>query len=301
MIKVGLAVGEKDFAPYADWLRVHPQIEYLEAERRAEAEILLYTPESDLMDFRPFSQLRYVQSLWAGVEKLLGNSTLSAPICRLVDEGLSQGMREYCLAYILSDMYRLPEFARARTWTPQELPLAAYRTVAIVGCGVLGQSVGRALQNLNFQVIGWSRSEKSLPFAHEYGEENLHKVLNMADYVITLLPATKETEQIINAEFLAHMKPNSLLINPGRGSLLDENALLMALKNAEIRGAVLDVFAVEPLPDAHQFWQEDRILITPHIAAKSRFETAIAVVDENFQRFARNQPLRYQVSREQGY
>ncbi len=266
-----------------------------------EAEFLVFSPDSPIKDFSELPNLKFVQSIWAGVDAIVQNPTLNAPLSRLVDAGLAEGMREYVMGHILADHIEIKRFETARTWDDQWLPLARSKTIGIIGIGTLGQSVADAARAFGFQVLGWSSSSKSLPYPSYSGEDGLLKTLQNSDYVVTLLPHTDETKDMINAHFLSQMRSDAMLINPGRGALLDEDALLEALENGHIRRAVLDVFKTEPLPNDHPFWTNDKILVTPHIAAKSRLETAIEVILENISRVENGQEPLYLVDREMGY
>ncbi len=264
-------------------------------------DVIIYQPSGPVQDFSGFDNLKLVQSIWAGVDKIVGNGTLNAPLCRMVDAGLAEGMREYICGHILADHIQRPKFETARNWDDtQWLPLACHKKVAMIGYGVLGQSVASALGALGFQIMSWSRKANG-EGNHYNGEQGLAHVLALADYVVTLLPHTPKTEDIINAETLKIMKGDAMLINAGRGALVDEDALLEALNNGEIRGAVLDVFKSEPLPETHPFWVHPAVLVTPHIAAKSRVETACETILKNLLRLKAGEPLLYLVDRANGY
>lgn len=301
-MKIFVSLGEHERETYEKGLsaRIDPAKHQL-VTREEDAEFLVFSPDSRIRDFAKLPNLKFVQSIWAGVDSIVQNETLVVPLARLVDAGLSEGMREYVMGHILADHIEIRRFERATRWEDQWLPLARNRTVGIVGIGTLGQSVANAAMALGFRVLGWSQSEKSLDFPTFQGANGLSSLLEQSDYVVTLLPNTPETYDLINAEFLAKMKSTAMLINPGRGALLDETALLDALDKNQIRRAVLDVFKTEPLPADHPFWNNDKILITPHIAAKSRPETAIDVILENLERVSNGQEPKFLVDRKTGY
>ena len=186
------------------------------------------------------------------------------------------------------------------------LPLAHDRTIGILGLGQLGNACAEALLNLNFCVLGWSRTTKKNDhlngnFHHYYGIDGLDNVLQKSDVLILLLPNTKETFNIINKITLSKCKRGVAIINAGRGTLIDDDALLEALDVGIVSGATLDVFKVEPLPKEHGYWNHPKVLITPHNAANTRSNTASAVVVENIRRSEYNEPLLYVVDREHGY
>ncbi len=281
------------------------EFQFLKNAAPKEVDVIIYEPSSSLQNFQPFENLKLVQSIWAGVDSIEGNKTLKAPLARMVDAGLVEGMREYVLGHVLADQLAVSTYKTRQdecNWDDSEwLPLARNTTIGIIGTGNLGTAVGNACSSLGFQVLGWARTAKQLDFPTFHGQDALYEMLGKCDYVVTLLPATSKTHDIIDKQFLAAMKSSATLMNPGRGALLDEDALLDALDNCAIRKAVLDVFKIEPLPKNHPFWARSDILITPHIAAKSRVETACDTIADNLIRLKNGDELLHLVDRNQGY
>ena len=182
------------------------------------------------------------------------------------------------------------------------VPLARQRTVGILGLGELGGSCADALTELNFQVYGWSRTEKQQDGVHCcHGDAGLKLILKASDILVLLLPDTPETRDLINQDTLSNCKRGIRIINAGRGSSIDEEDLLHALDQGIVAGATLDVFKKEPLPSDHGFWKHPNVLITPHIAAKTRTSTASIVIAENIRRAKSGEPLLYVVDRDSGY
>lgn len=134
-----------------------------------------------------------------------------------------------------------------------------------------------------------------------HGHEGLRAALSGADIVVTLLPRTPETENILNAETLGWLAKGAVVLNPGRGPLIDDTALLAALDSGQVGHATLDVFRVEPLPGDHPFWAHPRVTVTPHIAADTRPETAARVLAENVRRGEAGLPFLHLVDRLRGY
>jgi glyoxylate/hydroxypyruvate reductase A len=187
-------------------------------------------------------------------------------------------------------------------WLQDVPPLASERRVAILGLGELGQACARALVALGFPVTGWSRREKILPdILCRSGEPGLEATLAEADILVTLLPKTPDTEKLLDTRRLALMPPGAFIINPGRGALIDDAALLEALDAGRIGHATLDVFRIEPLPKDHPYWSHPRVTITPHIAAETRASSASRVVAENIRRGEAGEPLLHLVDRSAGY
>ncbi|MFB2593510.1 2-hydroxyacid dehydrogenase [Paracoccus sp. p4-l81] len=269
----------------------------------ASIDVILYAPNGGLVDFSPFTRCRLVQSLWAGVERITGNASLTQPLARMVDPGLAQGMVEYVTGHVLRVHLGIDAYAQDGVWRNDLVPpLASERRVTVLGLGELGGACARALSGLGFAVTGWSRRPAALPGIRCLsGTEGLEAALTGAQIVITLLPLTPTTENLMDAARLARLAPGAHLINPGRGALIDDKALVAALDRGDLGGATLDVFRVEPLPADHPFWGHPKVLVTPHIAAETRPATAAQVVAENVARVMAGQPPRFLVDRGAGY
>jgi len=181
-------------------------------------------------------------------------------------------------------------------------PLATERPVAMLGLGALGRACAEALRALGFPLLGWSRAPKDLPGIDCHsGEDGLATVLARAQIVVTLLPQTPGTTGLLDARRLALLPRGACLVNPGRGPLIDDDALLAALDSGQVGHATLDVFRTEPLPPEHPFWAHPGVTVTPHIAAETRAETAAPVVAANIRRAEDGAPLLHRVDRTRGY
>ena len=265
---------------------------------------IIHAPSAPLQDFAPFTGTKAVLSLWAGVERIVGNPTLTQPLCRMVDPWLTEGMVEWVVGHALRHHLGMDRHIvnPGRVWDPTCPPLARERPVAMLGLGALGLAAARALQALNFPVTGWSRSKKVIPgLATDHGADGLLRVLAKAEIVVTLLPKTPETENLLNARAFAAMPRGAVVLNPGRGALIDDAALLAALDAGQIGHATLDVFRAEPLPQDHPFWSHPGITVTPHIAADTRATSAARVIAENIRRGEAGEPLLHRVDRTRGY
>lgn len=268
-------------------------------------EAIVYAPGGDTPpDFTRFTACRLVQSLWAGVERIVTNPTLTQPLARMVDPGLRQGMVEYVAGHVLRAHLGLDAVlaAQAGRWNPVVPPLASERPVAVLGLGELGAASAQALAAFGFPVMGWSRRAKRVAGVEcRHGEDGLAAVLARAQIVVTLLPATAQTDNLMDARRLALLPEGAWLINPGRGTLIDDAALLDALATGRLGHAVLDVFRTEPLPHDHPFWAHPRVTVTPHVAAETRPSSAARVVAENLRRLGAGEPLLHLVDRAAGY
>ena len=244
-------------------------------------------------------------SLWAGVETVVDNPTLTQPLCRLVDNSLTSGMVEWVTGHSLRHHLGIDAHITKQDgiWRDSIFPpVAKHRPVTILGIGALGAACGQALHNLGFPVPGWSRSAKDIPNIRcLHGQEGLIKALTGAEIVILLLPQTPETENILNRDTLALLARGAFIINPGRGPLIDDDALIDALDSGQVAHATLDVFRTEPLPSANPFWAHPQVTVTPHIASTTRPETAAEVIAENIARGEAGDPFLYVADRSLGY
>ncbi|MBY0350966.1 glyoxylate/hydroxypyruvate reductase A [Tabrizicola sp.] len=261
---------------------------------------IVYAPVSPLQDFAPYRRAKAVLSLWAGVERIVDNPTLTQPLARMVDPGLTEGMVEWVVGHTLRHHLGMDRHIvnPGQVWDPTCPPLARERPVTILGMGALGSACAVALTALNFPVTGWSRSERP---GLLHGENGLRQALCNARILVTLLPKTRETENLLNAERLAWLPRGAVILNPGRGALIDDDALLAALDAGRIGHATLDVFRVEPLPQDHPFWTHPKVTVTPHIAADTRAVTASRVLAENIRRGEAGEPFLHLVDRARGY
>lgn len=270
----------------------------------SEVDYIIYAPNSDLQDFTPYTRAKAVLNLWAGVENIVGNSTLKIPLARMVDPGLTQGMVEWVTAHVLRYHLGLDDdiLNTESKWSPRTPPLASERNVTVLGLGELGRSVAGALSQLGFKVTGWSRSARNVPnVTCLHAESGLAQALESAEIVVLLLPDTASTENTLDAKTIAQMPRGAFVINPGRGPLIEDSALLDALDSGQIAHATLDVFRTEPLPLDHPFWAHPNITVTPHIAAATRPETSARFIAENIKRAETGLPLLHLVDRELGY
>lgn len=308
-IKVLFAASDADWQAYRTSLRTALDDAGLDATLARdlppdEVDYIVYAPSGGLRDFTPYTRCRAVMSLWAGVETIVGNETLTMPLTRMVDPGLTEGMVEWVTGHVLR-LHLNIDHALARQdgrWDRHVPPLARDRPVTILGLGELGHACAKALSALNFPVSGWSRSAKDIPDVRTYaGPEGLRAALSSAEILILLLPDTPETVDILDATALAMLPQGAMVINPGRGTLIDDVALLDALDRDHVAQATLDVFRIEPLPVEHPFWAHPKVTVTPHIASETRPVSAARVIAENMRNCEMGLPLEHLVDRGKGY
>jgi len=255
---------------------------------------------------KAYPNLKAILSLGAGVDHLADKDLPDGvPVARLVDPGLTRGMREYVVYWTIHYHRRFGDYAAATTakiW--QLLPQAdtCRRRVGIMGLGVLGADAAAHLSALQFDVAGWSRSAKTIPGVTCYdGGDGLVDFLSRTEILVCLLPLTPETTGIINAKTLARLPKGAAIINAARGPHVVDDDLIQALDSGHIQGATLDVFHIEPLPSDHAFWDHPKINLTPHAASITTPETAGIPVAQNIRRVlagASPEPL---VDRDAGY
>lgn len=308
MIKVEFAAGPERWANYEAPLTQAFKAKGLDVDLRdghtpAEVDYIIYAPNSELQDFTPYTSTKAVLNLWAGVERIIGNDTLTIPLCRMVDPGLTTAMVEWVCGHSLRYHLDIDRCLGAQNrWDPHVPPLAPQRPITVLGLGELGRSCAQALSHLGFPVSGWSRTKRNIENVTCYhGTDGLKSALESAEIVVLLLPDTKATENILNKETLSHLPKGARILNPGRGPLIDDQALLDALDSGQVAHATLDVFRVEPLPQGHPYWTHPHVTVTPHIAAETRPITASEVIAENIRRGEAGEDFLHLVDRQTGY
>lgn len=265
---------------------------------------IIYHPTGPVQDFSGFTNTKAVLSLWAGAERIVGNKTLTQPLCRMVDEGLSRGMVEWVTGQVLRAHLGFDRYIvnPSHEWRQVCPPLAPQRKVTVLGLGTLGAACAAMLVQLGFDVAGWSRTPKSLPGIQSFhGAEGLEAALARSEILVLLLPDTPETRDLMDARRLAMLPKGAMLINAGRGTAIVDEDLLAALDCGAIGHATLDVFRTEPLPPEHRYWGHPRVTVSPHVAALTHPGTATPVLVENIRRGEAGEPFLYQVDRSRAY
>lgn len=275
-----------------------------------EAEVLVtFRLPKDLGERAP--NLRWVQLLTAGIDHFVRSGALDLPLTFTKASGVvSTPIAEYVLWGMLSFAKRAPEamrYQRESQWKRFALRSLTGQTVGIVGLGAIGREVARLAKPFGLRVLATRRG--AAPGQHEPNvdelipADRLDDLLAASDYVVLAVPATPETERLIDAAALARMKPTAVVINVARGTVIDQDALTAALRAERIGGAVLDVFDPEPLPADSPLWALPNCLITAHISGwDSRYnEHAVALFVDNLRRYLAGEPLRNLVDKAAGY
>ena len=253
------------------------------------------------------TQLKLIQSLWAGVDKLLADATLPAdvPLARMVDPAMNRAMAETAAWAVLSVHRRAFDYAaqqRQTQWRVLPQRRADELSVLVLGLGEMGRTAALQLAALGYRVTGWSaRAKEVAGIATSAGWAALPAALGAADVVVNLLPLTPDTRGLFDRVRLAQMRAGASLVNLARGAHVVEKDLLAALNAGHLAHAVLDVFDTEPLPSTHVFWFHPRVTSWPHAAAQTDLRTAAAVVAANVEAVRRGEAPAHLVDRSRGY
>jgi len=309
IVKVQFITGTERFEEYREPLAralaaVGIAADLAEDHPEAEVDYIVYAPSDAAVDLSGYSRARAALGLWAGVETIIGNPTLTMPYARMVDEGLTQGMVEWVTGHVLRHHLGMDADTcrRDAAWDTRVPPLAGNRRLGVLGLGALGAACATTLAGLGFDVAGWSRRPKTLDgVACHAGGDGLAAVLSHAEILVLLLPHTAATENILDADRLALLPKGAVILNPGRGALIDDAALLAALDAGQVGHATLDAFRVEPLPPDDPYWAHPGVTVTPHLASVTRPETAALVIAENIRRGEAGEPFLHLVDRDAGY
>ncbi|WP_031427392.1 2-hydroxyacid dehydrogenase [Flavimarina sp. Hel_I_48] len=295
---------------------------WLKAIKKIDPDFPVFTPESlknkeDVNmilawkaphgSFDNYPNNKVIGSMGAGVDHLFEDPSLPENIkmTRIVDENLIGDMQEFVLAQTLNAIKNLntyTTFQKEHNWKPIPYKRAPDVTVGIMGLGVLGEAVAKTLHRNNFKLTGWANSKKDIDGLESFaGDEQLDDFLATTEILVCLLPLTEETKNILNKNLFKKLPDNAYIINVARGGHVVDDDLTEALKNGKLSGAALDVFHTEPLPEDHPFWDNEKILITPHTASKSDPSSIADQVVENYKRLQSGEELKNTVSREKNY
>ena len=240
--------------------------------------------------------LRLIQSLWAGVDKLLGDATVptNIPLARMVDPAMNEAMAETALWAVLGLHRRFFDYAAQQAsglWQPHAQRRADDVNVLVLGSGQMGGAVATRLAAQGYRVSNW-RARDATPLA---------PVLASAEIVINLLPLTPSTRGLLDARLFAALPRGASVVNLARGAHVVDADLLAALDRGHLHRAVLDVFHIEPLPAEHVFWRHPQVTVLPHVAALTDERSAAGVVAANLSALACGAPLANLVDRSRGY
>lgn len=256
--------------------------------------------------FQTFPNLSLIVNLGAGVDGILARSDLPpVPISRISDPEMSRMMASYVVFAVLRYYRDIPTFERAqrrREWHYIHPREARETSVGVMGLGELGRRAAEELARWGFSMRGWARSRHMIDGVETFaGAGELAAFLDGLDILVVLLPLTGDTRDMIDAPLLAGLPRGARLINAARGELVDEEALLDALRSGHIAEATLDAFRTEPLPPEHPFWGMEQVLITPHLASVAVPRSAARQIAESIRRVDRGEPPLHLVDLIRGY
>jgi len=274
--------------------------------------ILHWAGSRDLLRaaFLASPEVRWVHSRAAGLDNMLFTELVESPVVLTNGRGVfSQSLGEFALAAILyfaKDFRRMLRNQMAGRWEPFDVEEIAGQTVGIVAYGDIGRAVAVRVHAMGMRVLALKRhaptsADPLIERFYEPGE--LFGMLARCDYVVASAPLTPETHHMIGAAALAAMKPSAVIINIGRGPVIDQAALVRALESCQIRGAGLDVFEKEPIPPGHPLYKLENVLLSPHCAdhTKDWLDQAMIFFLEQYGRFSNGQPLENIVEKRLGY
>lgn len=255
-------------------------------------------------------QLRLVQSLWAGVDKLLADATLPAqvPLARMVDPAMSAAMVETASWAVLALHRGFFDYAaqqHAREWRQQPQRRAGEVRVLVLGTGQMGGAVATSLAARGYRVDAWRATASARPAparaAVHVGAAALAALLPLSEIVVNLLPLTADTRGLLGTRVFAALPRGASVVNLARGAHVVDAELLAALDGGQLRHAVLDVFHDEPLPAEHPYWRHPRVTVLPHVAALTDVRSGAQVVAANLHALRAGAPLAHLVDRARGY
>lgn len=249
--------------------------------------------------------LRWVQATWAGVEPLLDPALRRDYTLTNARGVFGALMSEYVFGYLLLHERKILQRLEAQKhtqWDASQTGMLRGKTIGLLGVGSIGEHLAGSAKHFGMRVHGFTRASETCPEVDKYfhGADLLNFARGL-DVLVSILPNTSETKKIINADVLAALPKHAVFVNAGRGSALEESALIHALENDKLAVAVLDVFEQEPLPVEHPFWRTKNLYITSHTAAPSFPADIARVFIENYRLFASGQELKYRVDFERGY
>lgn len=258
-------------------------------------------------ELRKFPNLKLVISMVAGVDHVLSDPHYpkDTPLVRVTDPHMARSMVRWFIMNILQ-LHRETNYYNSlrskKIWKSDRAFDTDFICVGIMGLGYLGVHLATMLLNIGLRVQGCRRASKRLKGIRSFtGDDGLAEMLKTTNYLACLLPDTPATKGILDRSLFERMPKVSFLLNAGRGNQLVEKDLTMALDNGQIKGTALDVFIEEPLPKNHPFWDDHRIIITPHHAAEVFMSSAAKAFVENIRRVRSGQPLKGLVNQEVGY
>ena len=249
-------------------------------------------------------RLKWLQSTWAGVNTLVNRPKRDYELSGLKNVFGAQ-MREYVFAYVLYFQRKVPELLvnqQQHEWQQYYIPTLQEQTMGIMGLGSIGKELAIAARAFGMKVVSLTASSLPSEADRHFHLDHLHEFVKSSDVIVNLLPHTAGTTGICDAAFFESMKASAIFINAGRGNVIaDDNDLVKALNQRQLRAAVIDVFKSEPLSKEHPFWNTPNLLVTNHTAATSQHELVFKVFKSNLLKKLKGEELDSYVDFETGY
>jgi phosphoglycerate dehydrogenase-like enzyme len=292
-------------------VRVNSASEINEEAKQAEVILHWFGPRDLLRSvFLACPGIRWIHSRSAGLDSTLFPELVKSPVPLTNGSGVfSQSLGEFALAAILyfaKDLRRMLRNQEAARWQQFDVEEIAGQTVGIVGYGDIGRAVASRVHAMGMHVLALKRHPpaSSDPLIDGfYKPSELFTLLALCDYVVVAAPLTAETRHMIGDAAFAAMKPNAVVINIGRGPVIDQAALVRALTQGKIKGAALDVFEHEPIPEGDPIYKLENVLVSPHCADHTRdwLNQAMQFFLQQYSRFQNGEPLKNIVEKHLGY
>jgi len=271
----------------------------------ADCDIVLGEPKL-IRDALPLlSTPKWIQSIYAGVERLMDSALRRDYILTNARGVFGELMSEYVFGYLLAHEKKIFEryqSQQSQKWDRVESGVLHGKTIGLLGVGSIGAHLAGTAKHFGMKVRGFTReSEASEDVDQYFHADDLFRFAEGLDYLIVVLPRTEGTNKIVDTYLLDALPSHAIFINVGRGNAVDETALVNALNEGKIAGAVLDVTEQEPIPEEHIFWTTPNLLLTFHTSAISYPEDITKLFIENYLLYIDGKPLKYQVDFKRGY
>jgi phosphoglycerate dehydrogenase-like enzyme len=306
MIMFKLAILSKQAEAYRRFVEAAnlPELE-ISTSPSADCEIVFGEPNLIREHLPKLLSLKWAQATWAGVEPLLDPALRRDYILTNARGVFGPLMSEFVFGYLLLHERKILQRLEAQKqskWDPTLTGTLRGKTIGLLGVGSIGAHLASTAKHFGMTVRGYTRaSETSKQVDKYFHGADLLEFISGLDYLVSVLPNTSETRKIVDAELFSALPSSAIFLNVGRGSAVDEAALVEALETGKLAGAVLDVFEQEPLPAGHPFWKTKNLFITSHTSAPSFPKDIAEIFVENYKLFIDGKPLKYQVDFEKGY